>query len=113
MLVLWLGVLFVLGVAFLISVVFRDVAVSVVACAFALFLVFALPMIVAEVYPWGYPYEMSLRLTLLTYWMPTSYYYGESFYGVGGFALTNFFVCLLAAVLPLFALLWWFRRKAY
>lgn len=111
--VLWLGVLFVLGMAFLMSVIFRDVIVSIVACACTLFLVFALPMIVAEYYPWGHTYEMSSRLTLLTYWMPTSYYYGDGFYEIGGFAITNFLVCLVAAAVPILVALRVFQRKEF
>jgi ABC-2 type transport system permease protein len=111
--VLWLGVLFVLGTALLISTIFRSIIASILACALTLFLIFALPTIGAEFYPWGYPYELSLRLTLLTYWMPTYYYYPNDFYGIGGFALTNFLVCLIVAALPLLASLCLFNRKAY
>jgi hypothetical protein len=52
-------------------------------------------------------------LTLLTYWMPTRYYYFDPFHGSGGFAIINFVVCLIAAALPLLAALWLFNRKAY
>jgi len=111
--VLWLGVLFVLGTALFVSTVFRSIVASIVACALTLFLVFSLPTIGAEFYPWGYPGVMSERLTLLTYWMPTHYYYSDDFYGVGGYAFSNFFVCLIAAAIPLLAALWLFNRKAY
>ena len=73
--VLWLGVLFVLGTALLVSTIFRSITASIVACVLTLFFVFALPVIIAESYPMGYPYELSLRLELYTYWMPTYYYY--------------------------------------
>jgi ABC-2 type transport system permease protein len=112
-LVLWLGVLFVLGTALLVSIIFRTITASIVACALTLFLVFALPVVVASFYPMGYASELTLRLELYTYWMPTHYYYSDDFYGVGGFALTNFVVCLIAAVLPLLAALWLFGRKAF
>lgn len=112
-LVLWVGVLFVLGTALLVSIIFRTITASIVACALTLFLVFALPVVVAAFYPMNYASELALRLELYTYWMPTYYYYSDNFYGVGGFALTNFVVCLIAAVLPLLIALWLFGRKAF
>jgi ABC-2 type transport system permease protein len=114
--VLWLGVLFVLGTAILVSIIFRSVVTSIVACALTLFFVFTLPPIIAEFYPWGDtydPYELSVRLWVLTYWMPTYYYSPNPSNGIGGFAFTSFLVCLIAAALPLLAALWIFRRKAY
>ena len=112
-LVLWLGVLFVLGTALLVSVIFRSIAASIVACALTLFFVFSFPVIIAELYPMGYPYGLSLRLELYTYWMPAYYYFSNDFYSIGGFALTNFLVSLITAVIPLLAALRLFNRKAY
>lgn len=112
-LVLWSGVLFVLGTALLVSVVFRSVAVSIVACALTLFLVFALPIVVAGSYPASFLNEWALRLELYTYWMPAYYYYPDEFYSIAGFAPTNFLVCLVAAVVPLLSALWLFNRRAY
>ncbi len=118
-LVLWLGVLFVLGVGLLASVIFRSVLVALVACASTSFLVFALPSYAVDLiarlqeYPTNHPYGWAERLTLLTYWMPTYYYYGDSPDGLGGFAATNFLVCLAAALVPLLAALWLFRRREY
>lgn len=112
-LVLWLGVLFVLGTALLVSTVFRSILASIGACALVLFLVFALPIIIAYSYPAGYLWSLSIRLELYTYWVPTYSYYSNDFYGIGGFALTNFAVCLTAAALPLLAALWLFNRTAY
>lgn len=112
-LVLWLGVLFVLGTALLVSVVFRSITVSVVACTLTLFCVFALPIFVAEFYPSGYAYELSLRLELYTYWMPAYYYYPGALPSIGGFTFANFLICLIAAGVPLLVALLLFRRKAY
>jgi len=112
-LVLWLGVLFVLGTALLASVVFQSITASIVACALTLFCVFALPVFVAGFYPSGYAYQLSLRLELYTYWMPTYYYYPEALHSLGGFAPINFFVCLIAAAAPFLAALWLFDRRAY
>lgn len=111
--VLWCGVLFVLGTALLVSTIFRTITASIVACAVTLFLVFAFPLIVAGSYPAGYLWELSVRLELYTYWMPTNYYHSDDFYGIGGFAPINFVVCLTAAAVPLLAALWLFNRKAY
>jgi ABC-type transport system involved in multi-copper enzyme maturation permease subunit len=112
-LVLWLGLLFVLGTALLVSVVCRGVIASVVACALVLFFVFWVPSVLWELFPASFPYDLSMRLQLLTYWMPAYYYYGPESYGVGGFAITNFLVCLTAAALPLLAALRLFNRRAY
>ncbi len=81
-LVLWLGVLFVLGTALLVSVLFRSITASIVACALTLFLVFALPVVVTAFYPAGYASELALRLELYTYWMPAYYYYPDDFYSI-------------------------------
>jgi ABC-type transport system involved in multi-copper enzyme maturation permease subunit len=112
-LVLWLGVHFVLGTALLVSTIFRSITASILACALTLYFVFALPVIVAASYPMGYLWDLSLRLGLYTYWMPTYYYYSDYVYGIGGFALTNSLVCLISAAVPLLAALWLFNRKAY
>lgn len=117
-LVLWLGVLFVLGTAVLISVIFRGVLASIVACVLTLTLVFALPNIIFNLYlpSTGQLVDLSTRLTLLTYWMPANYYYGgprDASIGLGGFTVANFLVCLISATLPLLAALWIFRRRSY
>jgi hypothetical protein len=113
LLVPWLGVLFVLGTALLVSIIFQTITASIVACALTLFLIFALPVVVAAFYPMNYASQLALRLELYTYWMPTYSYYSDDFYGVGGVALTNFVVCLIAALLPLLVALWLFGRKAF
>lgn len=114
--VLWLGVLFVLGTALLVSVLFQTVIASIVACALTLSLVFALPVVVAALHPSGLAFELSLRMELYTYWMPAYYYYGDPrnvSVGIGGFTAANFLVCLVSAAIPLLATLWLFRRKEY
>lgn len=117
-LVLWLGVLFVLGTALLISVIFRSVLVSVVACVLTLTLVLALPNFIFNQYllSTGRLIDLSTRLTLLTYWMPAHYYYGDprdTSIRLGGFTAANFLVCLISATLPLLAALWIFRKRSY
>lgn len=112
-LVMWLGVLFVLGTALLVSTIFRGILASIAACTLTLFLVFALPVVVAYLFPAGYLWSLSMRLELFTYWVPTSHYYSDYVYGIGGFALTNFLVCLISAAMPFVATLRLFNRKAY
>jgi hypothetical protein len=77
-----------------------------------LFLVIALPYFLWELFPEGVPSDLSTQLTLLTYWIPANYNC-VGFHGIGGFALSNFLVCLIAAATPLLAALWLFNRKAY
>lgn len=125
--VLWLGVLSVLGIGLLVSIIFRSVVTSLLACASSLLLVFALPWYVLDLaarlqgYPVDFPYVWPERVALLTYWMPAYYYSyggvrlreGYASVGIGGFTTTNFLVCLISAAAPLLVALWLFRRKAY
>ena len=103
----------------LVSIIFRSVVTSVVACVSSLLLVFALPWYIVDLaishhyYPSSFSYAWSERVALLTYWMPANYYYRDYVYGIGGFALTNFLVCLISAAVPLLAALWLFNRRAY
>lgn len=116
--VLWLGMLFVLGTAMLVSTIFRGVLASFVACTVALLAAFALPHTFLELFmpSTAALTELSTRLALFTYWTPAYYYYGDlrdTSIGIGGFTAANFLVCLISAGIPLLAALWLFRRKAY
>ncbi len=116
--VLWLGMLFVLGTALLVSVIFRSVLASVVAFALTLTLVFALPISILNLYlsSTGELSVLATRLTLFSYWMPAHYYYGDlrdTGMGLGGFTAAKFLVCLTSAALPLLAAVWIFRRRSY
>lgn len=123
----WLAGLFVLGMALLASTLFRSMVVSFIVAVVAIFTVLAFPGLLdalvggvqwlfgiadcvpeAEFYsPCGLPEGLYERLFLLTYW-------GGGLDGSGfGPGLTNLLVSVATAVIPLFAALWLFRRKAY
>lgn len=121
----WLGSLFVLGLALLLSVALGDTIRSVVAAVVALYLLVTGPGLLnslaqwlfwteqdyargfqnsQEWEAWNRPFEY---LNLLNYWTATDPFTGE------WVATRNLIVCLVTAALPLLAALWLFRRKAY
>lgn len=112
---LWLGSLFVLGLAALVSVIFRDVVASAIATPVALALIIFFPgaLVSSLVQIYGGPRapeaedQMFEKLTLPFYWSNENLFMGENL------AATNFLVCAIAAALPLLAALWVFNRKAY
>lgn len=110
---LWLGSLSVMGVALLMSVVFRSVIGSILATTLAVYLMFVLPgpfidrFLWSEYHTFGISEELVWRLTLPYYWTDEDLYMG------GSYAATNFLVCLIAAAVPILAALWLFNRKAY
>lgn len=114
-LLMWLGVLSILGISLLVSVVLRSVLASIVVCASVLFLILWLPSLIASQLSPIPGYYLSLRLTLYHYWMSADYFFnpGADVANGGGFTVTNFLVCLIAAVVPLLAALWLFDRKEY
>lgn len=120
---MWLGMLFVLGIALLASVVFRNLVVSVATTVLALYAILDIfPQVSLSLF-----YEYQVRYTdvrpgmerpgaaetaiqnldLARYWTSERMFAGEAF------ATTNFIVCLVAAVIPLLLSLWVFNRKAY
>ncbi len=122
-LLLWLGTLFVLGIALLASVVFRNLVVSVAIAVLALYVILsAFPQFLLSLF-----YEYQVRFTdvrpgmerpgftetiiqnldLVQYWTSERMFIGE------GLAATSFLACLIAAMTPLLLALWVFRRKAY
>lgn len=122
-LLVWLGSLFVLGVALLASVVFRGVVAGVAATAVALYLILsALPGFSLSLF-YGYQARYTdtrpgmarpgaaetviQNLGLARYWTNERMFAGEAFAG------TSFLICFVAAALPLLAALWLFRRKGY
>lgn len=93
---LWLGVLFVLGLALLFSVIFKDVLRPLL-CT----LVITILAIIPGFFPnWG-------AWSLLGYWSSQAAYLGQSF------PTKELIICLVAAALPLFLALILFRRQAY
>jgi len=95
-LLLWLGELFVLGMAQLFSVLFRDVLRPLLLALFITILV-AVPGFFPNGGAWS----------LLSYWSSQAAYLGQAFPG------KEFIICLLGAVLPLLLALLLFRKQAY
>lgn len=125
-LLFWLGSLFVLGVALLASVIFRDVIRSIIAAALSLYLVFSAPDLLRgmlEAWLWRERdnppndrvmndlYDYFERFRLFNYWSAGNPYTGE--WAGGWVAAQNALVCLIAAAVPLLIALWIFRRKTY
>jgi ABC-2 type transport system permease protein len=120
-LLLWLGSLSILGLTLLISVVFDDVIRSTSVALALTLLVFVLPLDLA----FGAPDERTNRFLAEADPEPAShaglargaaltfYWSSENLYQGKALVPTHFLVCLIAAVLPLLAALWMFRRKAY
>ena len=121
---IWLGSLFVLGVALLASVLFRDVVRTIVAAAVTLYIVFSLPEILRiplEVFWLNGDYQQTWRAIESWYRFFQIFrlydYWSLSFYGPFGGQqngpLISVAVCIVTAAIPLIASLWLFRRKAY
>jgi len=93
---LWLGVLFVLGLALLFSVLFRDVLRPLVA-ALLITVVISIPGI--------FPHGSDWNLTF--YWANFAAYQGTTF------PLKAVLICLIAAIVPVALAVPLFRRQAY
>lgn len=118
---IWLGSLSVLGMALLVSVLFRDVVRSTIITLVAVFLLFEFPLDLNFVSPdervQRFHSEtdpepdasvgMVRGASLPFFWTSENLYQGKEF------ASVHFLVCTVAAVLPLVVALWLFRRKAY
>lgn len=119
---IWLGSLFVLGVALLASVIFRDVIRTLIATVATICLVFSGPDLVRGAieglfwtnsdYGQSFREETAWDNTFETFRL--SNYWGN-FYPYSGDATVaqSFLVCLLTAVPPLLLAPWLFDRKAY
>jgi len=93
---LWLGVLFGLGLALLFSVFFKD-ALWPLICALVITLLMLIPSFIPG---WG-------AWNLIGYWSNQAVYLGQ------GFPTKEFSICLVAAVVPLLLALVLFRKRAY
>jgi ABC-type transport system involved in multi-copper enzyme maturation permease subunit len=123
---IWLGSLFVLGVALLASVMFKDVLKTLIATIVAVYLSISIPDILripltifwtdgygtqswAKVEKW-YEYFEVFRLT--NHWSIGSLY-GPLYGGQQVSPWLSVAVCLVTAAIPVLAALWLFRRKTY
>ncbi len=108
---LWVGSLFVLGVALIFSILTRNVLVGIVATLAALVLLS--PDQWTSFSFWsqfpvqGFQDRIPDNLTVFNYWSSKGLYLGQEI------AFTNFLVCLIAAVVPLLLALWLFRQRDY
>ena len=108
---LWVGSLFVLGVALIFSVLTRNVLVGIVATLAALVLLS--PDQWTSFSFWsqfpvqGLQDRIPDNLTVFNYWSSKGLYLGQEI------AFTNFLVCLIAAAVPLLLALWLFRQRDY
>ena len=100
---MWLGALFVLGVAILCSVVFGDAVKSFLTTLLVGYLMFNVPVAAGD----DGLNPLPQLLVLPDFWRASRLYSGESF------AITNFLVCFTTAALPLMVALWLFRRRPY
>lgn len=123
---MWLGLLFVLGIALTLSVVLDNTLLAAAGTVLVWMLTTVPTLVVqqlihleaamkARANP-GVVFtrvdstinpELQEILALPLYWSNTAAYFDASFPDI------NFLVCLAAAALPLLAALWLFRRKAY
>ena len=95
-LLLWLGVLFGLGLALMFSVLFKDVLWPLI-CALVITLLTIIPGFIPG---WG-------AWNLISYWSNQSVYLGQ------GLPFKEFVICLVAALLPLIIALAMFHKRAY
>lgn len=99
----WLGSLFVLGMALVASVIFKDTVRSIPATLLAGYLMFNIPITTGD----DGLNPLPQALVLPDFWHDPGLYLGE------GFAPECFLICFLTAALPLLLALGLFRRKAY
>jgi ABC-type transport system involved in multi-copper enzyme maturation permease subunit len=95
-LLLWLGVLFPLGLALMFSVLFKD-ALWPLICALTIIILTAIPGFFANWGAWSLP----------GYWSSQAAYLGQAF------PAKEFIISLIAAVLPLILAIILFRRQEY
>jgi len=102
-LLMWLGGLFVFGVALLASVVFEDAIRSTSVALLVGLLMFRIPIGRGD----DGLNPLPQTLVLPDFWHDLTLYAGEKL------VPASFLICLFAAVVPLLAALWLFNRKAY
>lgn len=119
---IWLASLFVLGVALIASVIFRDVVRTLVATAAAMFVILFGPDLLRAFVEWlvwgdriyrmnppNFPrwYETFDYFRLSSYWTGFQTYSGETM------VAQSLVVCVVTAAAALLLALWLFRRKTY
>ena len=116
---LWLVILFVFGIALLMSVAFRSVIGGIAATSLALYVILPggtwIVALLGTLFgdEFIYRHESYYWLEVIHNMVPTDYWTDRGLYLGESLAPTNFLVCMIAAVVPLLAALWLFNRKAY
>jgi ABC-2 type transport system permease protein len=95
-LLLWLGVLFGLGLALMFSTLFKDTLWPLI-CALVITLLTVIPSFIPN---WG-------AWNLISYWSNQAVYLGQ------GFPVKEFVICFVAALIPLILALALFHKRAY
>ncbi len=111
---MWLGLLFVLGTALLLSVALENTLLAVAGAFLVWVLTSVVPAFVAQQVAvlflssqGEFPATLFDALAISPYWSSLAAYSGDSF------PATQLLVSLTTAALPLLAALWMFRRKEY
>ena len=119
---IWLGSLFVLGVALLASVIFGDVIRTLIATVATMYLVLSGPDLVRgaiQAFFWANSdYDQSFReemawVRLFENFRLSNYWGGFDAYTGNTVMAQSFLVCLLTAIPPLLLALWLFQKRAY
>ncbi len=93
---LWLGVLFGLGLSLMFSALFKD-ALWPLICALVITVLTVIPSFIPDLGAWN----------LISYWSNQAVYQGQ------GFPAKEFAICFVVAVIPLILALALFHRRAY
>ena len=111
---MWLGLLFVLGTSLMLSVVLDSTLLALVGTFLVWMLTSLFPALIAQQIAVNFlssqsdfPATLFDALALSPYWTSLAAYSGE------GFPAMHFLVSSVTAVLTLLAALWLFRRRAY
>lgn len=111
---MWLGLLFVLGTALLLSVALDNTLLAIAGTFLVYVLTSVVPALVAQQIAviflssqGEFPATLFDALALSPYWSSLAAYSGDSF------PATQLLVSLATAAVPLLAALWMFRRKSY
>ena len=111
---MWLGLLFVLGTSLMLSVILDSTLLAIMGIFLVWMLTSLIPALIAQQIAVifltsqnQYPATLFDALSLSPYWTSLAAYSGESFPAV------HFLVSSVTAALVLLAALWLFRRKAY
>lgn len=114
--------MFVLGVALIASVIFRDVVRTLVATAAAMFVILSGPDLIRALVEWLVwgdriyrmdPPDLPRWYETFDYFRLSNYWTGFQPYSGETMIAQSILVCVVTAMVALLLALWLFRRKAY